>query len=335
MECGWEPSESCEPARDFRAEQVPEEALMPTPLIIDTDAGYDDLLAILFALGDPTVSIQAISVVYGLTTDSHLAGKVLRHMLEQSGNEGIPVYLGLANPGCGGHAVPEDWANKVCKLGWPAPQTPPLSGAVAYLAEQMSKSTPPQILALGPLTNIAAALSSQRHHHGTLRIRMMGGAFGLDGEPAIGNMGDADPPAPHSEFNVYVDPGAAGHVFQESLDIFVVPLNACSMVPIGCRFISDFQAISSDDPRTTLAKEVFNGILKNSKDDVEAGRYFAWDPLTAVTSALRKPVNMTVAVDDLGVTSSSSAGPVTVALAADPTDFRSAFFGSFARAKNC
>src|SRR5262249_30917490 len=170
---------------------------MPTPIIIDTDAGYDDLLAILYVLGDPAISIQAISVVYGLTTDLQLAGKVLRHMLEQSGNEGIPVYLGSTAPGRGGHSVPEGWANKVDHLGWQAPQTPASSGAVAYLAKQISEGTPPQILALGPLTNIAAALSSQRHH-GTLRIRMMAGAFGLHGEQAEGNMGDAEPSAPHS-----------------------------------------------------------------------------------------------------------------------------------------
>src|SRR5262249_20760324 len=174
---------------------------------------------------------------------------------------------------------------------------------------QISEGTPPQILALGPLTNIAAALSSQRHH-GTLRIRMMAGAFGLHGEQAEGNMGDAEPSAPHSEFNVYIDPSAAGQLFRERPDIFVVPLNACSMVPIDCQFISDFQAISSDDPRTTLAKEVFGGILADNKEAIKAGQYFAWDPLAAVTSALRKLVNMTVAVDDLGGTSSSSPGPV-------------------------
>jgi inosine-uridine nucleoside N-ribohydrolase len=305
---------------------------MPTPLIIDTDAGYDDLLAILYVLGDPAITIQAISVVYGLTTKAHLAGKVLRHMLEKSGNGDIPVYLGSPTHGPGGHSVPEGWDNNVDHLGWPAPQTAPLCDAIKYLAEQIAKSAPPQILALGPLTNIAAALSLQRPH-GTLRIKMMGGAFGVNGKQAIGNMENAKPPAPHSEFNVYIDPRAAGQVFQENLDIFVVPLNACSMVPIDCRFISDFQAISSHDPRTALAKEVLNGILTDNKQSLEDGKYFAWDPLTAVEGALGKRENMTVAVDDLGVTSGSTPGPVTVALAADPAEFRSAFFGSFSRAK--
>jgi purine nucleosidase len=301
---------------------------MSVPLIIDTDAGYDDLLAILYVLGEPAIRIQAITVVYGLTTDLPLAGNVLRYMLEQTGNAGIPVYLGSTSPGPGGHPVPEGWGNKVARLGWPAPQTAPSSGAVAYLAEQISENTPPQILALGPLTNIAAALSSQQHH-GPLRIKMMGGAFGLNGQQAIGNMEDADPSAPHSEFNVYIDPAAAGRIFAAIPEILVVPLNACSMVPIDCQFIGDFQAISCNGPRTVLAKAVLGRILADNKKNIEAGEYFAWDPLTAAASALRKLVSKTVAVDGLGVTSSSGPGPITVALAADPAEFRSAFFRRF------
>jgi inosine-uridine nucleoside N-ribohydrolase len=305
-----------------------EESFMSAPLIIDTDAGYDDLLALLYLLGDPTISIQAITAVYGLTTDLLLAGNVLRYMLEQTGNEGIPVYLGSTSPGPGGHHVPEGWANMVAHLGWPVPQAAASSGAVAYLAEQISGNTPPRILALGPFTNIAAALGSQQHH-GPLQIRMMGGAFGVNGQPAVGNMGDADPSAPHSEFNVYIDPAAAGQIFAKVPAILVVPLNACSMVPIDCQFISDFETISCDGPRTVLAKAVLGGILKDNKQSIEAGQYFAWDPLAAASSALRERVSMNVAVDHLGVTSSSGPGPIKIALAADPAEFRSAFFGRF------
>ena len=153
---------------------------MPTPLIIDTDAGYDDLLAILYLLGDPSFSIEAVTVVYGLTTDLLLAGNVLRHVLEQTGNERVPVYLGSTTPLPGGHTVPQSWANKVAHLGWPKPNAGPLGGAVAYLEQAIFECVTPQILALGPLTNLAAALGSQRHHD-RLQIRMMGGAFGLDG----------------------------------------------------------------------------------------------------------------------------------------------------------
>jgi inosine-uridine nucleoside N-ribohydrolase len=71
---------------------------MSAPLIIDTDAGYDDLLAILYLLGDPTISIQAITVVYGLTTDLDLAGNVLRYLLEHTGNADVPSILVRAAP---------------------------------------------------------------------------------------------------------------------------------------------------------------------------------------------------------------------------------------------
>jgi inosine-uridine nucleoside N-ribohydrolase len=305
-----------------------EEAFMPAPLIIDTDAGYDDLLAILYLLGDPTNSIQAITVVHGLTTDALLAGNVLRYMLEHTGNKDIPVYLGSTNPGPGGHQVPAGWDNKVAHLKWPAPQAGTSSGAVAYLAEQISGNAPLRILALGPFTNIAAALSALQYQ-GPLQITMMGGAFALNGQPAPGNMGTANPAAPQSEFNVYIDPAAAGQVFSKVPAISVVPLNACGMVPIHCQFISDFEAIPSNAPRTVLAKAVLAGILADNKQSVEAGTYFAWDPLAAEASALGGRVNMAITVDTLGVTSSSGAGPIEVALTADSTEFRSAFFGRF------
>src|SRR4051812_32485486 len=74
-----------------------------------------------------------------------------------------------------------------------------------------SKNAPLRILALGPFTNIAAALGAQQHQ-GPLQITMMGGAFALNGQSAPGNMGTANPAAPQSEFNVYIDPAAAGQV---------------------------------------------------------------------------------------------------------------------------
>jgi inosine-uridine nucleoside N-ribohydrolase len=158
---------------------------------------------------------------------------------------------------------------------------------------------------------------------------MMGGVFGLNGNQANGNMGDAEPSAPQSEFNVYIDPSAARRIFASVPNIVTVPLNACSMVPIDDRFISDFEAISSDSPRTVLAKAVFDRISADNNEIIKSGQYFAWDPLTVVGSALRAYASMTVNVDDLGVTSSPGSGPVTIALAADPAEFRSAFFKGF------
>jgi pyrimidine-specific ribonucleoside hydrolase len=309
---------------------------MARPLIIDTDAGYDDLLAILYLLGDSSLEIEAITVVSGLTTNLPLAGNVLRYVLEYTGRPGIPVYLGSADPWKGGHRCPAAWTNKIGRLEWPHPAQPVESGgAVDFLARKFAESAERQMLALGPLTNIAGAL--ELHHNDTLdgpptpiQLTIMGGAFGVDGEAAQGNMEGADPSAPNSEFNIYLDPAAARRVLQPRTfeEILLVPLNACSMVPIDECFIKQFQHISSRRPETELVKLVLGSILENNQ---KMKGYFAWDPLTAMPAALEKPYSSwTVDVDHLGVTTRvSDAGPVSVALKANPARFRSGFFARF------
>ena len=318
---------------------------MARPLIIDTDAGPDDLLAILYLLGDSTLKIEAITVVSGLTTNLPLAGKVLRYILEYTGNPGIPVYLKTAaaedggNPGPpGGHQCPAAWANKIEKLGWPDPKQPAVSsGAVDFLAQRLAEPTKRQMLALGPLTSIADALAL--HHKrisinpppcAPIQLTIMGGAFGENGQPAEGNMGDAVPAAPNSEFNIYIDPVAAQRVLQQGTfeQILLVPLNACNMVPLDEGFIDEFNDISSSDPRTELAKTVLSSILANNPDMTN---YFAWDPLAAMPAALVQPyASSAVVVDDLGVTASrGDSGPISVALKADRAVFKSRFFQRF------
>src|SRR5215471_10158823 len=77
-------------------------------LIIDTDAGSDDLMAIAFLLSRDDVHIEAITVANGLA-HVRAGGTNLLRLLELSGKKNIPVYLGSEKPLRGSAAFPEEW----------------------------------------------------------------------------------------------------------------------------------------------------------------------------------------------------------------------------------
>jgi inosine-uridine nucleoside N-ribohydrolase len=177
---------------------------MATQITIDTDCGYDDLLAISYLLADRNFSIDAITVVGGLCTDPQAGGNIIRYLVEQAGQPGIKVLTGVSQPQPGGNAPPSGWTDQVLHLGWPAPQIPAQPGAVAFLADRFTNGGG-IVLAIGPFSNIAEALAGVPTPLG--HFIAMGGALG---NPPVGNI----PDAPESEFNMYIDPTAASRFFR-------------------------------------------------------------------------------------------------------------------------
>ena len=81
---------------------------LSTPIVIDTDVGSDDLLAIAFLLSRRDVQIEAITVVNGLAHVVPGALNVCR-LLTLAGQSHIPVYAGLEGPLRRDRAFPVDW----------------------------------------------------------------------------------------------------------------------------------------------------------------------------------------------------------------------------------
>src|ERR1700730_6893075 len=79
-----------------------------TPVIIDTDAGSDDLMAIAFLLSRKDVKIEAITVVDGLAHVAAGAGNVLR-LLQLADATGVPVYPGAKEPLDRTAPFPAEW----------------------------------------------------------------------------------------------------------------------------------------------------------------------------------------------------------------------------------
>lgn len=193
-------------------------------IIIDTDPGVDDAMAILLALkADTRFKIEALTTVDGNVG----IDKVTRNakaILELSGNSDIPVYQGARHPMEREQEYSDDFhgSNGLGGVDIPVQDMKiPDKDAVDYLIETVN-SNPGEIVLvpIGPLTNIAKAVQKNAEFVSNVkRVVLMGGA------EHGGNM------SPVAEFNFYHDPVAADVVFNAGFkEIIMVGLDATSKV---------------------------------------------------------------------------------------------------------
>ena len=190
---------------------------MPRPIIIDTDPGIDDAVAILLALASPELDLRGLVTVAGnvpLATTTRNACAIL----ELAGRPEIPVLAGCPRP-LGPTRLDAERSHGAGGLGdlvlpEPAVRAPPPLG-IAWLIETLRAAAPRSITlcALGPLTNLATALvMAPDIAGGVAELVLMGG----------GSRGNVTPAA---EFNIHADPWAAAIVFASGLPITMVPLD--------------------------------------------------------------------------------------------------------------
>ena len=204
-------------------------------VIIDTDPGLDDAVAILFALNCGQFDIAGVTTVagnIGIETTTRNAGRLLALI----GRADVPVVTGASAPlqrdGIDERAIHGD--DGLGGVALPAPQANPLHGASAWMAKVLTEGAPRSvdILALGPLTNIAKLVLDHPEAAGRIgRLIVMGGAID---EP--GNVG------PHSEFNLACDPDAADIVLRAGLDTTLIPLDVTRKVRASRDWLSPLRA---------------------------------------------------------------------------------------------
>lgn len=194
--------------------------MSPRKIIIDTDPGQDDAVAILLALGSPKdVDVLGITAVAG-NVPLDLTQKNARIVCELAGRPDIRVFAGCDHP-LGRPLVTAEHVHG--KSGLDGPDLPdpvmPLQDmhGVDFIIETLRthEAGTVTLCALGPLTNLATAL--QRAPDIAQRVQqiiLMGGAYF-----EVGNI------TPAAEFNIYVDPEAADVVFKSGIDIVVLPLD--------------------------------------------------------------------------------------------------------------
>ncbi len=188
-------------------------------IVIDTDPGQDDAVAILLALASPELEILGITAVAG-NVPLKLTEKNARKICELAGKPETKVFAGAIRPLARTLVTAEEVHGQSGLNGPELPEpTMPLQAqyAVDFIVETLMKedSGTVTLCPLGPLTNIALALI--REPKIALRIKeivLMGGGF-FEG----GNV------TPAAEFNIYVDPQAADVVLRSGVPIVMMPLD--------------------------------------------------------------------------------------------------------------
>ncbi|MEM7722253.1 MAG: nucleoside hydrolase [Pseudomonadota bacterium] len=193
---------------------------MPRKIIIDTDPGQDDAVAILLALASPEdIEVLGVTAVAG-NVPLPLTQKNARIVCELAGHTDIPVFAGCDKPLAHSLTTAEHVHGKTGLDGPVLPEpTMPLQDthAVQYLIDTLRTEPPGTVTLcpLGPLTNIATALRDAPDIAPRIQeIVLMGGAYF-----EVGNI------TPAAEFNIYVDPEAAEIVFKSGAPITVIPLD--------------------------------------------------------------------------------------------------------------
>ena len=207
---------------------------MTTPILIDTDPGIDDALAILLALGSPEVSVEAITTVAGNVEVGPATANIFRILDIVRPATRPRVAQGAAAPlrqplVTAPHVHGADGLGNLDRFEEPdgTRRYPELSRIVEMLDGpdlilRTIEEFPDRLVlvALGPLTNLALAV--QRNPDALkrcARIVVMGGAVSV-----VGNV------TPVAEFNMYVDPDAAAVVLEAGLPIDLVPLDVTRQV---------------------------------------------------------------------------------------------------------
>ncbi|KAJ9701806.1 hypothetical protein PVL29_006958 [Vitis rotundifolia] len=197
----------------------------PKKIIIDTDPGIDDAMAIFVALQSPEVDVMGLTTIYG-NVYTTLATRNALHLLEIAGRTDIPVAEGSHVTITKGTKLRiADFVHGADGLGnqnFPPPAGKPIEqSAAAFLIEQ-AKLYPGEVtvVGLGPLTNIALAIELDPEFSKNIgQIVLLGGAFAVNGNVN-----------PAAEANIFGDPEAADIVFTSGVDILAVGINVTHQV---------------------------------------------------------------------------------------------------------
>lgn len=219
-------------------------------VVIDTDPGLDDALALILALRSPVLDVRAITVVAGNVPLASCTSNALRILEALAADPPPPVYEGCSRP----LSVPVARAEHVhgsdgiggASGRFPVRDLEPRAehavDAMLDLSRRFGKDL--TVISLGPLTNVATALRKDPDAMGGIgELIVMGGS--ADGR---GNVTRT------AEFNFFSDPKAARTIVRSGLPVVVVGLNVTERALLPrARFDAGLAAMTREPLRSFLA----------------------------------------------------------------------------------
>lgn len=203
-------------------------------IIIDTDPGRDDAVAILLALASPELEVAGIVAVAGNVSLDHTTRNA-RQIVELAGRFDVPVYAGCDAP-MARPLITAEFMHGPTGLGSYAPPPPerPLQAqhGVDFIIDTLRACEPKTITLclLGPLTDVGVALERAPDIAPRIaEIVFMGGAH-----MEVGNI------TPAAEYNVHVDPEAADIVLRSGVPVTMAALDATHQVLVGEERLASF-----------------------------------------------------------------------------------------------
>ncbi len=252
-------------------------------VIIDTDPGIDDALALFFALKSPEIRVEAITTVAGNAPVEYSTRNALIVLGLLNPDPRPVVAQGAAQPlerefrppvevhGSDGLGELSRYRNPDGSPRYPEPQESPAPIPAADLILELVGRYPGEItlITLGPLTNVAQAL---RRDHETMRkvqqVVSMGGAILVPGNTS-----------PTAEFNIATDPEAARIVFTAGLPLTLIPLDVTERVRLSEEALRTWVEPLADPPAQLLLDCTAHLIAFSAKFEGFPG-VILHDPLT-------------------------------------------------------
>jgi pyrimidine-specific ribonucleoside hydrolase len=221
------------------------------PIIIDTDGGHDDVMAIMLLIKSGLFEVKAITTVAGNSTLDKVTNNV-RYVLDLLESD-VPIYSGSDKP-LKRDQILADVHGKSGLDGANVTKVEPLNGLAINKIIEIVRKNPNQVsmVVIGPNTNIAKAFIKDPDLPKLIKqLVIMGGTV-----EAAGNKSRV------AEFNIFCDPEAAEIVFNAPVKKIVNPLDVANVMPM---FLNDFERLNGSKlygPITSMMSHFIKGIEK-------------------------------------------------------------------------
>lgn len=254
-----------------------------TSIIVDTDAGSDDFVALMYLLKSNNVSVKAITIPADGEADCHAALTNISGLLQLMQRK-VPIACGQKQYSQNQHDFPAWIHHEANTLGGAAKFLPfkgklPKQDAVRLLNQTILHSkTPITILSIGPLTNLAQLINKYPHTlHNIKELYIMGGAIAVPGNIIELNHHSLNQ---FAEWNFYVNPDALAAVLTSGINIKLIPLDTTNQFRVSMRFYKSLKKL-----KMNAINKLLYEIFHQDEIEIKLGRWKFWDSASAVIAA--------------------------------------------------